>query len=374
MAGLYIHVPFCLSRCAYCDFFSQTQLIFKDVYIQSVIRELELRKDYLEGDTIETIYWGGGTPSLLQPDDFNLVFNSINRFYETSASLEITLEANPDDLTKQYVSALRQLPFNRISIGVQSFNEKDLQLLKRRHTAKQAINVISFCQNAGYSNISIDLIYGLPGQTLKMWEENLDEAIRLQIPHLSAYYLTYEEGTVMHQQLQAGLIESLNEETGVLLFDMLIDKLDAAGYLHYEIANFCKPDYYSRHNTACWTDRKYIGIGPAAHSYNHHSRQWNIASLPDYIEGITKGAPNIEKELIDERTRYNDYILTRLRTIWGIQISVFLKIFGRERLMFLLQQANPFLQTGLMKKDEENLKISRKGILLTDGIISGLMM
>ena len=373
MAGLYIHVPFCKKRCAYCDFYTQTQLKFKDVYIQSIVRELELRRDYAEGEVIETIYWGGGTPSLLQPADFELVFDAISRFYTLSSNPEITLEANPDDMTQIYVSELKQLPFSRISMGVQSFHDNDLRLLNRRHTAQQAINAISFCQNAGYTNLSIDLICGLPGQTVQMWEEIINKTLRLYIPHISAYLLSYEEGTVMHQQLHTGLIEPVSEETEVDLFNMLINKLEEADYLHYEVSNFCKPGCFSQHNTAYWTDKKYIGIGPAAHSYNYHSRQWNIASLPNYIEGISKGTPNIEKESIDTRTRYNDYLLTHLRTMWGIQLSVFLEIFGEQQLNFLLQQAIPFLQTGLMEKNEKNLYITRKGILLSDGIIRELM-
>jgi len=373
VAGLYIHVPFCKKRCAYCDFYSQTQLKYKDVYIQAVVRELEIRKDYLKGETIETIYWGGGTPSLLQPDDFELVFNAINRFYSLSHNLEITLEANPDDMTQIYVTALKQLPFNRISMGIQSFHEYDLRKLSRRHTAQQAIDAVSLCHSVGYTNLSIDLIYGLPGQTLPMWEENLEQALRLQIPHLSAYYLSYEEGTNLYKQLQKGIIEPISEETGIRLFDMLVDKLEAAGYVHYEISNFCLRGCFSRHNTAYWTDRPYIGIGPAAHSYNHHSRQWNVASLPDYIDGITKTNPNIEKEIIDERIRYNDFIMTRLRTMWGIQLSTFLEMFGSERYTFLLEQARSFIKTGLMEKDEENLKITRKGKLVSDGIIRELI-
>ena len=373
MAGLYIHVPFCKTRCAYCDFYSQTQLLYKDAYLKAVVRELEIRKDYVENEAIETIYWGGGTPSLLQPDDFELVFNAINRFFKLSPNPEITLEANPDDMTRAYVSALRQLPFNRISMGVQSFHTNDLRVLNRRHTAQQALNAVSLCHKAGYDNLSIDLIYGLPGQTMQMWEENLEKALQLQIPHLSTYYLSYEEGTYLHQQLHAGMIEPVNEETGILLFDLLVDKLEAAGYLHYEISNFCQPGCFSCHNTSYWTDLPYIGIGPAAHSYNHHTRQWNVDSLPDYINGIVKGVVNNEKELIDEQTRYNDYIMTRLRTMWGIQLSSFLEIFGPERLSYLLQQADFFLVNGSMEKDEKNLKISGKGKLITDGIIRDLM-
>ena len=401
MASLYIHVPFCKSRCAYCDFYSQTLLIYINVYSHAVVHELELRKDYLDGEAIETIYWGGGTPSLLQSADFELIFNAVNRYYDISSNAEITLEANPDDMTREYVAALQPFPFNRISLGVQSFNDHDLRLLNRRHSARQALDAIRRCQEAGYSNLSIDLMNGLPGQTPEMWAENLDITLRLNIPHLSAYHLSYEEGTVMYQQLQAKSFDPVDEETSVRLFDILIDKLEAAGYLHYELSNFCKPGSFSRHNTAYWTDRKYLGVGPAAHSYNHHSRQWNIASLPDYIEGITNTFPVetcghtshyaslqsqtpplkdavgcqefFEKEAIDAKTRYNDYILTRLRTMWGIPQSSFLELFGREQMDYLLRQAKPYLQNGMIEKDEEKLIITRKGLFTADGIIRDLM-
>ena len=384
MASLYIHIPFCKSRCTYCDFFSQTHLIYKDVYIKAVVRELELRKDYLEGEAIETIYWGGGTPTLLQPEDFELVFNAISRLYDISSCQEITLEANPDDMTEAYVADLRQFPFNRISLGIQSFHDNDLQLLNRRHTAQQALNAVALCQQVGYANLSIDLIYGLPGQTWNMWEENLNTALQLHIPHLSAYHLSYEEGTVMCQQLNARMIEAVSEETSVALFDMLIDKLDAAGYVHYEISNFCQPGCFSRHNTAYWTDRNYLGIGPGAHSYNYHSRQWNIASLTNYLEGIScevqdsgfkvQGLGFAEKELINDKTRYNDYVMTCLRTMWGIQPDAFIEIFGQQQLARLLQQAERYIANGWIEENEEALKITRKGLLMADAIIRDLML
>ena len=374
MAGLYIHVPFCKKRCAYCDFFSQTQLDYINIYIQALVRELEIRKDYLEGEPVETIYWGGGTPSLLHPDDFELVFNAITRFYTLSSDPEITLEANPDDMTQPYVSALRLFPFNRISLGVQSFNDFDLQLLNRRHTAKQAFDAVSLCQQTGYQNLSIDLMYGLPGQTLLQWKDNLTKALRLQIPHLSAYSLSYEEGTDLYRQLHAGKIKPAGEELSIHFFDLLIDTLGASGYVHYEISNFCKPGCFSQHNTAYWTDQKYLGIGAAAHSYNHRSRQWNVASIPGYLEGIAKGIPNVEKEFIHERERYNDYLLTHLRTMWGIPLAAFHEIFGRERFDYLSQHSKNFIQTGLMEQKDENLKITRKGLMVADGIIRELII
>jgi oxygen-independent coproporphyrinogen-3 oxidase len=335
---------------------------------------LEIRKDYLAGETIETIYWGGGTPSLLQPNDFDLVFNAINQYYPISPNPEITLEANPDDMDGTYIAGIKRLPFNRISMGIQSFHDPDLRFLNRRHTAQQAINAVSRCRNAGYTNLSIDLMYGLPGQTQTLWEANIDEALKLKIPHLSAYILMCEEGTVMYQQLLSGAFEPLGDESVILLYDRLVEKLESAGYVHYEISNFCKTDCYSRHNTAYWTGRKYSGIGPAAHSYNWIERQWNIASLPDYMEGISKRTPYVEKETIDRKTRYNEYLMTRLRTMWGIRLSDFQDTFGQEWLTRLLNRSGPYLRSGLMERNEETLKVSRKGIMVTDGIIRELMV
>jgi oxygen-independent coproporphyrinogen-3 oxidase len=332
-----------------------------------------MRKDYLEGDVIETVYWGGGTPSLLQPADFEQVFNLINRYYTISSSPEITLEANPDDMTDEYVAALRQLPFNRISMGVQSFHDAELRVLNRRHTAAQALRAIALCRQYGFSNLSIDLIYGLPDQSLIKWEENLDTAISLQLPHLSAYCLSYEEGTALSQQLQSGLLNPVEEDTIIQMFNILIDKLEASGYIHYEISNFSRPECYSRHNTSYWMDRKYIGIGPSAHSYDLESRQWNIASLPDYLEGIAKGIPNIEKEYTDERTGYNEYLMTRLRTGRGIGLTEFAEKFGQERLSVLLTEASPFLKDGMMENDDDRLRIARKGMMTADGLIRNLM-
>jgi len=373
MAGLYIHVPFCKTRCAYCDFFTQTQLSHKDEYVQAVVSELELRKDYVNEEAIHTIYWGGGTPSLLQPEDFETVFEAVSRLYTLSPDPEITLEANPDDISAGYLSALQQLPFNRISIGVQSFRERDLRLLNRRHSARQALDAVSLCRQSGYANLSIDLMYGLPGQTVRRWEENIDQALRLQVPHLSAYSLSYEEGTELWRQLHAGTIRAVSEDASVRMFEMLTRKLEAEGYIHYEISNFCQPGCFALHNTAYWTDQKYIGVGAGAHSFDHRSRQWNVASITAYIEGMADGVPNIETEIMDERTRYNDYILTHLRTMWGIQLPVFREHFGRERTDSLLRQAKPFLQNGLMQQEKARLRISRQGLLVADGIVRGLM-
>ena len=262
MAGLYIHIPFCTKRCLYCDFFSNTEMKYKEPYLSAVIRELELRKDYLEGEPVETIYFGGGTPSQLQAADFSRIFEAIHRLFDVSPCAEITLEANPDDMTPGYVAGLQTLPFNRVSMGVQSFKEEDLRFLNRRHNREQALLAVDLCKKNGLENISVDLIYGLPGQTLEEWKQNLDTVIRLDIPHISAYHLIYEEGTALYKLKEAGKITPVDEDLSVALFTSLIDQLTANGYLHYEISNFARPGMLSRHNSSYWIGKKSLGKVP----------------------------------------------------------------------------------------------------------------
>ena len=373
MAGIYIHIPFCAKRCLYCDFFSSTDMQFKTPYIQAIIREMELRKDYIDNEPIETIYFGGGTPSQLGEKDFEKIFDAINRIFDTSQCQEITLEANPDDMTPEYAASLQKLPFNRISMGVQSFQEKDLRFLNRRHNREQAIRAVALCKEHGISNINIDLIYGLPGQTLDEWSLNLEEAILLDVPHISAYHLIYEERTALYKLLKEGGITPVDEELSVSLFSTLINRLTKAGYLHYEISNFARPGYISQHNSSYWLGKKYIGIGAAAHSYNGSNRLWSVSSLPLYLKGITTETPAVEIEELDENTQYNDFIITRLRTMWGIQLQKIKELFGEEKWNYLKQQAEPYLQQDLLNLQNETLKLSKKGIFISDGIMSDLL-
>lgn len=373
MAGLYIHIPFCAKRCLYCDFFSNTDMKYKRPYLDALIREMELRQAYLEGEPLETIYFGGGTPSQLAPDDFERLFEAIHRHFDTGSCREITLEANPDDLTPAYASALGGLPFNRVSMGVQSFDDDDLSFLNRRHTATQAIRAVENCRAAGIGNLSIDLIYGLPGQTEAGWEANLREALALDVPHLSAYHLIYEEGTALYKLKEAGQVKPAAEETSLRFFDRLIDRFGAAGYLHYEISNFARPGCFSKHNTAYWTGKKYLGLGPSAHSYNGKEREWNIASLPAYLKGIADERPALEKEPLDARTRYNDYIITGLRTMWGIDLTAIQAEFGSRMRLYCEREAAPFIHQGLLVRRENTLTLSRKGIFVSDGIMSDLL-
>ncbi|WP_455626647.1 radical SAM family heme chaperone HemW [Parabacteroides johnsonii] len=373
MAGLYIHIPFCAKRCLYCDFFSNTDMKFKEPYVSAVIREMQLRQEYIGEEPLDTIYFGGGTPSQLQQADFERIFKAIDCLFNISSCKEITLEANPDDMTPEYVASLRNLPFNRVSMGVQSFKEKDLHFLNRRHDREQALRAVGLCKENGIQNISIDLIYGLPGQTLEKWQENLDDAIHLEIPHISAYHLIYEEGTALYKLMEAGKVAPIEEELSITLFSTLINRLAEAGYLHYEISNFARPGYFSQHNSSYWTGKKYIGIGPSAHSYDGESRQWNISSLPHYLEGIRTGIPNIEIEKLDINTKYNDFIITGLRTMWGIRTANIREQFGEEKQAYLERQAATYLHQGLLIYENDTLTLSKEGIFISDGIMSDLL-
>lgn len=373
MAGIYLHIPFCKRRCIYCDFFSTTQSERKTEYIHALCHELETRKDYLGEEGIETIYLGGGTPSQLDKEDFEKIFSSIYSNYHVTGQPEITLEANPDDLTSEYIAMLRSLPFNRLSMGIQTFNEPTLKLLQRRHTAGQAIRAFQECRAAGFRNISIDLMYGLPGETLSSWEQDLEQALALHPEHISAYHLIYEEGTALWKLREQHSVEEADEDLSVSLFSKLIDRLASAGYDHYEISNFCLPGLHSRHNSSYWTGKKYLGCGPSAHSYNGISRQWNVASLDKYIKGISAGAPDIEIEELDLYTRYNDFVITSIRTQWGMPLSGLRSKFGDKLYAYCLRMAAPHLEQGTLAIVEDTLKLTREGIFISDGIMSDML-
>lgn len=364
---------FCKRRCIYCDFFSTTQSERKTAYIHAVCSELEMRKEYLGGETIETIYWGGGTPSQLDKEDFETIFYYLHKNYSISSHPEITLEANPDDLTPDYIAMLRTLPFNRLSMGIQTFNESILKVLQRRHTARQAIEAFQNCRAAGFQNISIDLMYGLPGETLSTWQQDLDQALLLHPEHLSAYHLIYEEDTVLWKLREQHKVEEADEDLSVSLFSTLIDRLTSEGYDHYEISNFSLPGLYSRHNSSYWTEKKYLGCGPSAHSYNGVSRQWNVASLDTYIKGISAGTPVFEIEELDLYTRYNDFVITRIRTEWGMPLSKLRDEFGEKLYDYCLRMAAPHLKQGTLELVNDILKLTRKGIFISDGIMSDML-
>lgn len=373
MAGIYIHIPFCKTRCIYCDFYSTTRMEIKDRYIKALCKELSMRTDYLKNEQIDTIYLGGGTPSQLAESDFRLLFNTLNTHYDLTNCHEITLEANPDDLTEAYTAMLKQLPFNRISMGIQTFNDDMLKRLHRRHNAQQAINAVNNCRKAGFQNISIDLIYGLPGETPERWEKDLQQAIRLKVEHISAYHLIYEEGTPIYNMLHEGKIKEVNEDNSLAFFSTLIDRLNEAGYKHYEISNFCLPGYHSRHNSSYWHGIPYLGCGPSAHSFNRTSREWNVSSLDDYIRGIENNGRIYELEELDLNTRYNERILTAMRTSDGLDLDAVQNEFGDILYRYCLKMTAPYLRTGKVELTPENrLRLTRQGIFTSDGIMSDL--
>lgn len=373
MAGIYIHVPFCKTRCIYCDFYTRTDISPKYNYVTALCNEVLLRKDYIKGEGIKTIYFGGGTPSQLAFDDFRRIFDMLFVNFEIQADAEITIEANPDDLTPQYVEILRKLPFNRLSMGIQSFDDEELKFLKRRHSAAKAIDAVGLCKSFGYDNISIDLMYGLPNQTMEIWKGNLNAAIALDIQHISSYHLIYEQGTRLYRLFKLGEVKPVNEDLSVDMFSTMIDELSFAGFEQYEISNFARNGLYSRHNSSYWLGEKYLGLGPAAHSYDGQNRAWNIASISKYIEGINEGKPNIEIEYLDENTRYNDFILTGMRTRWGVNISALNALFGTRLKDYCLKNARKYLEQGFLTQDGDILKLTRKGIFISDGIMSDLM-
>ena len=379
MAGIYIHVPFCQSRCAYCDFYSTTLLTHRTAYVDAVCRELRHRLPELKGESIKTIYFGGGTPSTLTIDELRNILESLENLESLEVlgepnNLEITLEANPDDLTEDYVQGLRTLPINRVSLGIQSFHDRTLRLVGRRHTAQEAIDAVRRLQQTGLTNISIDLIYGLPGESLDDWTYSLDKAISLGVKHISAYHLTYEEGTRLWRMQEQGLVTPIDEEQSVKSFELLREKLLAAGYEHYEISNFALPGYHSRHNSSYWQGIPYIGIGPGAHSYDGNNRRWNLSNLTDYIATSEGEDVPHEVEHLTTDERYDECIITELRTAQGIDLTKLQADFGEPYHTHCLRCATPYLQRGQLQHTEDNhLRLTPESIFISDAVVRDLL-
>ncbi len=376
--NLYIHVPFCVSRCTYCDFYTLTGKGLRQSFVPALLTELRLRRDELpEGESIEHIYFGGGTPSQLSIEELRTIFATIAEEYPTDFSHEITIECNPDDLTEDYVQGLTSLPINRVSMGVQSFFDEDLRFLNRRHTSRQVSESISLLQHAGITNLSIDLIYGLPDQTLERWSANIEQFLALSIPHLSAYHLIYEEGTALTKLVELGKVLPVSEEDSLTFFQLLIDKLRNAGYEHYEISNFALPDCYARHNTGYWQGKSYLGLGPSAHSFDgQRTRSYNPASLKGYVASLLSPSPirSKEVELLTDEELQHEHILTRLRTQWGISLPIYTQLFGESSTQSLLARATPHLQTNKLHIEEEHLRLTSQGIFVSDGIFTDLFV
>lgn len=373
MAGIYIHVPFCKTRCIYCDFYSTTQSSLQPNYVSALCKELVQRKEYLDSESVETIYFGGGTPSQLSYEELTAIFQTITENYRVTENAEVTMEANPDDLSSTYLSLLRKLPFNRISMGIQTFHDGTLKLLKRRHSALQALEAFKKSRVAGFNNISIDLMYGLPGESIQTWKEDINKAISLSPEHISAYHLTYEQGTPIYNMLQQHKIREVTEELSVTFFNILREELLKSGYEHYEISNFCRPGKESKHNTSYWKGVNYLGCGPSAHSFNGKSREWNVSSLNDYIKGIEKGERDFETEELNADTRYNELIITSLRTSKGICLDQITQIFGGAYTDYCLKMGTKYMEQESLIIESGYLRLTEKGLFISDGIMSTLL-
>lgn len=374
MAGIYLHIPFCRKRCHYCDFYKTTVTGKIPRFLKALHREIGLQQDYLKGEPVKTIYMGGGTPSLLDGNDIEFLISEIKMVFRVDPDVDITLEANPDDITLSGLARWAHAGINRLSIGIQSFHDPHLQAMNRRHSAQQALDAVHQAEKAGFKDISIDLIYGLPGMSLPEWERNLDIALSLPVSHISAYHLTYHEGTPFFDWLQKGTLMETPEEESVEQFRLLMKKTANGGFEQYEISNFARNKAYSKHNCGYWSGEKYLGLGPSAHSFNGCSRQWNVASLHDYLKALEMGMIPFEAEKLSATDRLNDYIITRLRTRWGIFWAALRAEFGEAAAAEVLASANPFLEEGTLVEKEGALCLSPAGIMVSDRIMAALMI
>lgn len=374
MAGLYIHIPFCRQACRYCDFFFTVSLKYRDEFIESLLTEIYERKTELQGETIETVYLGGGTPSVLTAEHLSKIINSISKHYSLSPSPELSIEANPDDLSADYLEMLKESGFNRLSIGVQSFREEDLVLMRRSHTADQASKAMNVACDKGFHNINMDLIYGLPNLTLSQWEINLRTALKQPVQHISAYHLTYEQGTVFHHWIKKGKIKELPEQLSLDQYGLLRNLTGEEGYEHYEISNFAKTGFRSKHNSTYWNGKNYMGFGPSAHSYNGSERKWNAASLKAYIEKINNGLPVFESEPLSLRDKYHDYLLTSLRTVEGANLNFIESVFGKSISEYLKQKAQKFISSQEMFIERGKLSMTPQGWLRSDLILEQFLL
>ena len=371
-AGIYIHIPFCKQACNYCNFHFSTSLDLKEDLLKCLEKEIILRKNYLEGRQIQTIYFGGGTPSLLSTDEIKKLLQAIYSNFEVIENAEITLEANPDDLTNEKLDELKNAGINRLSIGVQSFFDKELKWMNRSHDAIQAENCIRNAKEIGFDNITIDLIYGVPGLTNTEWKQNLQKTIELNIDHLSCYALTVEPKTALYHQIEKDKLPPLNEQQAAEQFEILMAFAKQTGFEHYEISNFARDKKYSKHNTSYWKGNWYLGIGPSAHSFNSSTRQWNIANNALYIKNINEDKDPSETEILTIPQQYNEFVMISLRTMWGMDLHEIKNRFGETYLHLIQKESARYIQSGDIVLENEKMKLSDKGKLIADKIISDL--
>lgn len=374
MPGIYIHIPFCKRKCYYCNFYSSVNLRNKEKLVSALLNEIKNRKAYLEEGEIDTIYLGGGTPSLLTIKELDSIFNQINKYFSIIDSPEITLEGNPDDLTIEKLKQLRLTSINRLSIGVQSFFDDDLEYLNRIHNAGDAKQCIQNAQEAGLDNLTIDLIYGIPTLTNQKWQENLNIFISYNIPHLSAYSLTVEKKTPLEKFIRTGKMQEPDDRQSLQHYKTLSETLQTNKFLQYEISNFARPGFISRHNSSYWKGEYYLGIGPSAHSYNGEFRQWNISNIGGYISKIESGENIFEREILTTDQKFNEYIMTSLRTMWGCDVSFINETFGEQYFNHLLGESQQFIDSGLITFEKNTILLTGKGKLFADRLASDLFI
>ncbi|RAK24435.1 oxygen-independent coproporphyrinogen-3 oxidase [Flavobacterium aquaticum] len=373
MSGIYIHIPFCKQACHYCDFHFSTNLKKKDEMVLALAKEIQLRKSEFQDEIVETIYFGGGTPSILSIEDLRFLIDTVYRNYRVVENPEITVEANPDDLAENRIIELSKNKVNRLSIGIQSFFEDDLQLMNRAHNVEEAKKCLEIATQY-FDNISIDLIYGVPEMSNEKWLQNIETALSFGVPHISSYALTVEPKTALHSFIQKGIIPQPDDEVAQEHFQILVDKLSESGFIHYELSNFGKENYFSKNNSSYWLGKKYIGIGPSAHSYDGKNRGWNVSNNSLYIKSIQENKLPIEIETLTKTDRYNEYIMTGLRTIWGVSLERIEQEFGKNYLDYLNRQAAKFIEDHLLFVDDNILRTTKKGKFLSDGIASDLFL
>jgi oxygen-independent coproporphyrinogen-3 oxidase len=374
MSGIYIHIPFCKKKCNYCDFYSTKDSNGIDALVKSEIKELKLRQDYLLNESIKTIYFGGGTPSLLGICHIFEFLNVVRSVFNVTNDCEITLEANPEDLTDEYLIELFNIGINRLSIGIQSFNNEVLKFLGRRHNNSKIKHIIEFAQKIGFNNISVDLIFGIPSFDLSTYLDSLNEVLKLNVQHISAYALTFAEGTLFHKRLTNRMINEINEEDMLNQFNATIDTLADNGFFQYEVSNYAKQGFESKHNTSYWENVKYIGIGPSAHSYNLVSRQWNMSHTAKYCRAVEQSESFFEIEYLSQKDKYNDYIITGLRTFKGVSLVVINERYEKNISTHFLDEVNKLLNDDLLYVKENRIVLTRKGVFVSDFIIEKLFI
>jgi len=373
MAGIYIHIPFCRQKCYYCDFYKTVNTTLTEKFIAALKTEVSIRKNYLLNELVETIYFGGGTPSVLTEQELTEILKHLHSNFQISPDVEITFEVNPDDLSREYLQQIFGAGINRLSMGIQSFHDELLKKMNRRHTSKQAIDAIENAVKTGFYDISIDLIYGLPGLTQKVWIDSLEQALKLPVTHLSAYHLTYHKGTPFFTWLKKGTLKPATETTSVTQFNTLTRLASKYGFEHYEISNFAQKQMYSKHNTSYWNGTKYLGLGPSAHSFDIVSRRWNIAHTEGYIKAIAQNQIFSEEEVLTENNRYNEYVLTRIRTIWGVSAEEIENRFGAEKRDWLIKNIEKYKAMKWVKCKNNIYTLTSKAWFVSDEITTNLM-